>query len=288
MTPNHRGAALMVATMAAFTINDAAMKVVGADIPVSQMMFLRGLLVCAFFAIWLVYRGWRLHEVSRFDAVLIGLRSLSEFAAAFLFLSALVVGDIATLTAILQTTPLAVTLAGALVLGEHVGWRRWLAIWVGFAGVVLIVQPTAQGISAPALLALGAVGFITLRDIVTRKLSSKVPSTLVAFCTALGVTVFAGLQTAGQAWAPVSPPQLGLIGLASGLMVVGYLCSVAVMRVGDIAFSAPFRYSGLLWAIVLGIVLFGEWPGSRVLLGAAIVTGAGIFTLYRTHRSPKG
>ena len=288
MSPDQRGAALMVATMAAFTFNDAAIKMVGADMPVFQMMFLRGVLVSAAFALWLASTGWGLSRLSRRDGWLMLLRGACEFAAAAVFLSALVVAELGTLTAILQSTPLAVTLAGALVLGERVGWRRWLAIWVGFVGVMLIVQPSRDGIEAPALLALIAVGFITARDITTRRLSPDVPSKLAALITALCVTLPAGLVAATGQWVPVTAAHAGLLVIAAGLMVVGYLCSVATMRVGSIAFVSPFRYSAILWALLLGVTLFGERPGLWELTGAVIVVAAGVFTLRRTHAARGG
>ncbi|KAJ54003.1 hypothetical protein ACMU_04685 [Actibacterium mucosum KCTC 23349] len=288
MSPNQRGAALMVATMAAFTFNDAAIKVVGVDLSVYQMMFLRGVMVSVVFAVWLGVRGLGLSRVSRRDGWLMLLRGACEFAAAAVFLSALVVAEIGTLTAILQSTPLAVTLAGAIVLGERVGWRRWGAICAGFVGVMLIMQPSRDGIEAPALLALISVGFITLRDITTRYLSPDVPSKLAALVTAICVTIPAGLMTMTGDWVPVTATHAGLLVLAAALMVVGYLCSVATMRVGEISFVSPFRYSAILWALLLGVTLFGERPGFWQLAGAGIVVAAGIFTLRRNHAARRG
>lgn len=281
MSPNLRGALLMMASMAGFSINDAFLKMIGDAIPLFQLLFLRGML--AAFLVYVLARmvGQMTWRAKRQDWLLIGLRSFAELGAAICFLTALFNMPLANATAILQMLPLTVTMGVALVFRETVGWRRWAAIAVGFIGMLLIVQPGGQGFNSYSLYALGAVGFVTIRDLSTRRMTSDVPSLLVTFVAAIGVALTAGLASAVQGWSPVSLEHGGYIVLSAFCILGGYLFSVMTMRVGDFGFIAPFRYTSLLWALLLGWWIFGDWPESIVLTGAAIVTATGLYTLYR-------
>jgi S-adenosylmethionine uptake transporter len=174
-----------------------------------------------------------------------------------------------------------VTLGGALFLREPLGWRRFTAIVVGFLGVLLIVRPGTEGFTVYSVYALISVVFVTIRDLSTRRLSAEVPSLTVAISAAAGVTLFGAVGVAGAEWVPVSPRASLLLGGAALFIIGGYLFSVTVMRVGDIGAVAPFRYTSLLFALVLGFLLFGEWPTLLTLAGAAVVAGTGIYTLLR-------
>lgn len=278
---NLRGAGIMAISMAAFTLNDTAIKSLGDSLPLAQTIFLRGMAT----SIVMALVAWRLGalrwDVPRRDWGRILLRSLADIGATFLFLGALFHMPLANLTAILQALPLTVALGAALVYGEPLGWRRLLAIGTGFCGVLLIVRPGADGFNIYALWGLGAVAMVTVRDLAARRLSPATPSVLAALVGAVLVTLAAGGVMLTEGWAPLTAPAAGRIGLAALFILVGYLASVAVMRVGEIGFVAPFRYTGLIWALVLGWLVFGDWPDPTTLLGAGIVVGTGMFTLYR-------
>ncbi len=279
---NRRGAGLMMASMAAFTINDVFVKAAAADLSLGQILLMRGIVAIAILLI-LARRFRALRRVSAPDARRIALRCVAEIGAAYFFLTALLALPIANVTAILQSVPLTVTLCAALFLGEAVGWRRWSAIVAGFVGMLLITRPGTGDFTLASVYVLIAVGFVTLRDLITRRMSVEVPSLLVTLSTALSVTLFAIGLTVVQGWAPMSVPVAGKV-LGSALFVTaGYFLSVAAMRVGDVGAVAPFRYTSLLWALVLGWVVFGEWPAPLTFLGAAIIVGAGVFTLKRAR-----
>jgi S-adenosylmethionine uptake transporter len=191
---------------------------------------------------------------------------------------------LANVTAILQVLPLTVTLGSALVFKETVGWQRMAAIVVGFIGVMLIVRPGSDGFSVWSIYALIAVLIVTVRDLATRRLSRDVPSMSVTLVTAVAVMAGAGVASLTQPWAPVDVTQAALIA-GSALFILGaYSFSVQVMRMGDVSFIAPFRYSGLIWALVLGLFVFGHWPDPLTLTGAGIVVASGLFTLYRERK----
>lgn len=281
LADNTRGALLMTASMAGFTFNDVFMKAASDEVPLMQALFVRGIVTTSLiFAMAVAFKQLRF-DLPRRDWGLIAVRTFAEIGAAYFFITALFNMPIANVTAILQALPLTVTLAGALLLGEAVGWRRIVAILIGLAGVLLIVRPGPEGFNTYALYALIAVGAITLRDIATRKMTVQVPSLTVALSAAAGIGLFGLIGSLTQPWAPMSSLAYAQL-LGAGLcIIVGYLCSVMVMRVGEIGFIAPFRYTGLVWALILGFLIFDEWPDPLTLLGATIVVVTGIFTYYR-------
>jgi len=288
MSPNLRGAVLMMATMACFTFNDTLVKMTEGAVPLFQLIFLRGVLT-TLLIVGARGRLGRMHfDIDRRDWVLIALRSCAEVTATFLFLSALFNMPLGNATAILQALPLTVTLASAVVLGEAVGWRRMTAIAIGFVGVLLIVKPGAAGFTIWSLYAVGAVCCVTVRDLVTRELSPDVPSISVTLISAMTVMTGAGIVSTFQPWAPVSGAYGLLIAAAAIFILGGYYFSIRVMRVGEVSFVAPFRYTGLVCALILGWLVFEEWPDNWTLLGAAIVVGTGAFTLYREGKASRG
>ncbi len=281
VSENLRGILYMSLSMAAFTINDTFMKDVTQTLPLYQAIALRGVIAVAGIGLLAVATRAFRYRLSRKDGWLILLRSLADVAATLLFLTALLHMPLANLSAILQALPLAVTLAAALVYGDRIGWRRMTAILVGFAGVIIIIRPGTEGFDRYALLGLGSVAFVVVRDLSVRPLQGQVPSALVALGAAVAVAAMGWIGTVAEGWQPMTGGQAGSI-LAAGLfLIVGYLSSVTAMRHGDIGLVAPFRYTSLLWAIGLGWLAFGNLPDGWTLVGAAIVVGAGIFMLMR-------
>lgn len=278
---NLAGAVLMSASMAAFTINDAFMKVLSEDWPFFQAVFLRTMLAALFIGAMAWQRGFRWGAFLGSDWKLVIIRTFSEIGAVYFFLTALFHMPIANVTAIIQALPLTVTLAGALFLKESIGWRRMGAILLGGVGMLLIVRPGSDSFDIYTVYGILAVACVTVRDIAARQFSGGVPTMTVAFLTALSIGVFSGFGAAITEWEPITAPTFGLV-LGAGLTVIGgYVFSIQVMRQGDIAFIAPFRYTALIWALVLGWVVFGEWPDSLTMIGAAIIVGTGLFSFWR-------
>lgn len=283
---NLRGAVLMVGAMTGYTLNDTCMKALSAELPLFQAMLIRGIAVTALLTLAAIAWGQLSLRMSSRDARLVAIRTVAEVAATYFFLTALFNMPLANVSAIMQALPLTVTLAGAMILAEPVGWRRMGAIAIGFLGVMLIVRPGTEGFTIYSLYALAAVALVTLRELVTRRLSAAVPSATVAISTALGVALFAALAMAGSGsgWVPVSTRAAWLLAGATLFLIGGYVLSVMVMRIGEIGFIAPFRYSGLLVALIAGLLVFGDWPDALTSLGMAIVIGTGVFTLLRERR----
>ncbi len=287
MTDNLRGALLMTGSMTAFTVNDAFMKLLSADLPFFQLLFVRSVAV----AILIGAMAWRANafarKLSSQDKVLVVIRSLAEIGAAYFFLNALFNLPIANVTAILQALPLTVALGAALVLREHVGWRRFLAIGIGFVGVMLIVRPTGDGFTLYSVYALLSVVCVTVRDLAARKLSRDVPSLLVALAAVLGVLAFSTVGAVFVEWQPMDGRDSVLMIFAVLAIIGGYLFSVMAMRVGEIGAVAPFRYTSLLAALIIGFLVFGEWPDALTQIGALIVVATGLFTIWRERKTAR-
>lgn len=281
LTDNMRGALLMMGSMTAFTINDAFMKSALGDLPLFQTIFLRGLIVVPLLAALCRVMGQLRFDLDRRDWQLVLIRALAEAGGAYLFITALFNMPIANVSAILQALPLTVSLAAALVFREALGWRRLTAILIGFVGVMLIVRPGGEDFNVYSLYALGAVALVTVRDLASRRMSRAVPSTFVALVAAVGVMLMAAAGLTVEVWEPVTRQELLKLTCAAVFVIGGYVFSVSAMRVGEIGFVAPFRYTSLVVALILGAVVFGEFPKALTLLGAGIVVAMGLFTLYR-------
>jgi drug/metabolite transporter (DMT)-like permease len=279
MSDNLRGILLMCLAMLAFTINDSFMKAASAEMPLFQAIFLRGL--AATVALLILARGMGPVRLWPENRKMLGLRTVAEIGATVAFLTALTHMPLANLSAIMQALPLAIALSAALFLGAPIGWRRLTAILVGFAGVLLIVKPGTDGFDFWSVMGLVSVACVVLRDLSTRQMGRDIPSVTVAIWASGFVALMGAGVVAWQGWQAVHWHGVALTFAASAALVVGYMTSVMVMRVGDIAVVAPFRYTALIWAILFGWALFGTLPDAATLIGAAIVVASGIYTLWR-------
>ncbi len=281
---NMRGALFMMASMAGFTLNDTMIKLVSRDLELFQAVFLRGIVATLLLGALAWHQGALRFRPDRRDLKIIALRTFAEVGATFCFLTALFNMPLANATAILQSLPLAVTLAASVFLGHRVGWKRYLAIAIGFAGMLVIVRPGTEGFNVYALWAVAAVGFVTLRDLLSYKLAPETPSMFVALFTSAAVMVLAGVAATTQEWRAVPLDTVVYLSAAAGFILVGYIAAVTAMRHGEIAFVSPFRYSALIWALLLGLLVFGDIPDRYTVIGSLIVVGTGIYTFYRERR----
>lgn len=281
MTDNLRGAIWMSLSMIGFVVNDTLMKSVSEEVPLFQAILIRGLFATMLIFALAWHRGALGYRPQGGDRGKITLRTIGEVGATCFFLTALFNMPIANAIAIIQAASLGVTLAAALVLGDPVGWRRYTAIAIGFVGVLLIVRPGTEGFNIYALSALAAVGFIVLRDITTRRLSRAVPGLLVTCITSVSITTAGLLATFITGWQPIAMVTLMHLVAASAFLLVGYYAGVEAMRVGDVGAVSPFRYSNLLWALMLGYLVFGDLPDLLTWAGAGIIVATGLYTLHR-------
>lgn len=288
---NLRGIVAMLVSMAAFTLNDVCVKLAAATLPLGEIIVLRGGFATLFIAAGLVAMAGGIGAAVRAlgparlpDGLgrLLGWRVAGEVAATLLFLAALVRMQIADVTAIMQFTPLAVTAGAALLLGEPVGWRRWLAAGVGLVGVLLIVRPGSTAFTPAALLALAAIGFVVMRDLATRQIpAATIPTATLTLMSATTVMASGFLLAPFEAWRWPDGDVVALMMLAGLALVAAYAFIVIGMRAGEVAVVGPFRYSVILWALLAGIAVWGQWPDATALAGIAIVTAAGVYAFHR-------
>lgn len=285
MSPNARAALLMTLSMAAFACEDALLKTMAVDVPIGALLFYIGLAGMLVFGAWIVFgpEGLRWRDLCH---PLVVLRNLAEAICGVTFLTALSLGDLSIASAILQALPLMMTFGAALFLGEPVGWRRWSSIAIGFLGVLLIVRPGTDAFQPSSVLALIAVLSLTVRDLATRRLPDRIGSGLLT-ASAFGSMSVAGVVLLIVAGDPVflpDAPMAGVIVVTLGFGLCGYITMVTATRIGEIGAIAPFRYSRLVFAIILGVLVFGERPDALALLGAAIIAGAGGYAMLREAR----
>ncbi|NEU94912.1 DMT family transporter [Bradyrhizobium uaiense] len=287
LSPNLRGSLFMAAAMASFTVNDTITKAVSVDLNIGEILLVRGLVAMVLVAAL----AWHRDALRSFSALLIwpvGLRVLGEIGGTLTYLSAIAQIPLANASAIFQALPLVITLGAALVLGEPVGWRRWLAIAAGFIGVLVIVRPGAEGFSQAALLALASVGFCAVRDLATRRIPKNLPTVFITLLTTVTVTTAGAVVLVPLGgWKAPSGHALGLLAFAAVLILIGYQCIIVSLRTGDISAVAPFRYTALPWAMLTGYLAFGHRPDGPMLAGAAIIVASGLYAFYRERKRDK-
>ena len=282
---NLRGALIMVLSMLGFAIEDMFIKLIGTDIPIGQIIFMLGTGGALCYGAMVVMKGEPLMDRAMLTRPIL-LRALGEIVGTLGFVSAIVLTPISSASAILQATPLVVTLGAALFLGDPVGWRRWSAILVGMLGVLLVIRPGMDSFQALSLLAVLGVLGLSLRDLATRRVpksTSTFQLSFLAFLALVPASLLFMLGT-GTAFAPMSEVQWLLVGAALTTGMVAYYGIVAAMRIGEISFVTPFRYARLLFAMVVGITIFGERPDLLTYVGATIIVASGIYTVWRERK----
>jgi len=285
MTENIRGALLMMICMGAFVLNDAFVRLAGDTLPLGQILFFRGLITTFVLVIAAWYAGIFRIEVSQEDKLKVVVRSLIEGLTAYFFLTAVLHMPFANVTAILQILPMTVTLAAAFVFKETVGRFRTTLILIGFIGVLFIIKPSVNGFNVYSFYALIAVFLITLRDLLTRKLSSEVHSLLPTVSASFGVLLFSIILMFKTPFQPLDIQNSFFILMAAFFIIFGHYTAVLVMRSGEISFISPFRYSAILFALIIGFVFFAEVPDRQAFLGMLIIATSGIVLLFRNKKN---
>ncbi len=272
--------------MLSFVLNDSLTKFVSASIAAPQLIFLRGLLACIGL-IWLAVTvsklpPWR-ETLGHICHKWVFIRSFLDGMASLVYLSALFNMPLANATAINMSTPLLIALLSALLLGQRVSGRHWGIMGVGFFGVLLVVQPQADGFNAWAWVALAGTLFHALRDLSVRFIPDHVPSMLITLGTAITATLMAGLWALWHPWQSVTLAEWGLMTGAAVFLSIGYFLLIKATRMADMSVIAPFRYLGLLTAVVMGFVVWGDVPNTLAWVGMALLVGASLTMLHMSR-----
>jgi len=276
---NRRGILFMCAAMALFVVNDSLVKYASQTMPSTQLIFLRGVMASVI-ALALVRSARALPRIGEIRRGWVAVRSWMDAAGTIIYLVALFHLPIANATAITMTSPLFIVVFAAMVMRERVGLGRWLAVVIGFLGVVLIIQPSAAGFNAWSVVCLVGTVLMAARDLLTRRIAADVPASVITLATAIAVTLLAGVLSLIQGWQPFGGFELMLLAFAACFLAGGYYCIVVGMRHGEISVIGPFRYSGLLWALLIGFIVWGDIPNPLAWAGIALLTGSGLYVVY--------
>lgn len=281
-TPDDRaarlgGIALMLAGIGLFALGDAIGKFLIADYSLGQLLLLRAIaaLMVLSPAIWRVRKIYLHLERPRLQIARM-LLSTVDIAAFFAASAYLPLADVITFY---LAAPIFVTAGSAIFLREHVGWRRWSAVAAGFCGVMIALQPSAQTVSWPALLALcGSASFAALM-LLTRSLRAT-PDVVLTSMQFAGTLVFGSIM-APLNWATPSLPAAGLFALGGMISVAALLCVNRSLKLAPASVVVPYQYSMILWAVLFGYAVFGDVPTLATLIGAAVIIGAGLYIFLR-------
>ena len=277
LTAAQKGAALMVAGVFCMASMDVMAKTLGHSIPVAQIVWLRFVSQAL-----LVGGGLIIARRALFTSAHIKLHMLRGLATTFssyMFFLGIIYLPLADATALIQLGPVMVTLGAVFVLGETIGRRRIVAIAVAFLGAMLIIRPGSSVMSlASAFPMLGAVGF-TVYALATRFVRSDGPWTALFLQGVFG-TMFSSLLVPFF-WQPIALADAPAVAALVGFGILGHLLMIRAFAAAPAGDIAPYGYAGLLFAVIFGLVLFGETPDVVTLLGAVVIVTAGIYVWYR-------
>ena len=280
---NLRGIAAMIAATASFCCGDAVMKLASTTLPTGELIFLRGIVGISIITT-VVFASGAAGHVRRALTPIIGLRASGDVGGAMFFQSALARMPFPDLMSILQITPLSLTAASALFLGERVGWRRWTAVAVGMFGALLIIKPGTNAFNWWALAAIGSVLSGTIRDISTRRIDVTIPPQVIMLFSALAVTSAGLACTLIESWQMPSARLMAFMASAAVFSQIGQLCTIIAVRSGEISAVAPFRYTSIVWAILLGLLIWNHLPDTVSLIGICIIVLAGLYAFFREQK----
>lgn len=282
---NIRGSILMVIAMLGFAVEDMFIKQMSGALPVGQILWVIGVGGGLAFGAFGILRG---HAVLSRDAIhpVVLMRTTCEMFGTVGFVTALSLIEISVASAILQATPLVVTAGAAMFLGEAVGWKRWAAIGVGFIGVLLVLRPGLESFDANALWAVLGVLGLGARDLFTRRVPKTVTSVQISTYAFVALIPTGCILLWITGTTNARPDSVDTFRLVAAVIIgIGaYYAIVAATRLGDISVVSPFRYSRLVFALIIGFIAFQERPDGLVILGALIIVGSGLFSLWREAR----
>lgn len=266
-----------------FSCGDAVMKIASASLPTGELIFLRGTVGVTIIMTTLLVTGAVAH-VGRALTPIIAVRATGDVGGAMFVQSALARMPFPDLMSILQVTPLSLTAASALFLGERVGWRRWTAVTVGLCGALLIIKPGTSSFNWWALAAIGSVLSGTLRDVSTRRIDVTIPPQVIMLFSAVAVTSAGLACSIIESWQMPSGRLMLFMASAAVFSQIGQLCTIVAVRSGEISAVAPFRYTSIVWAILFGLVIWNHLPDPVSLAGISVIVLAGLYTFFREQK----
>ncbi|MGE0628183.1 MAG: DMT family transporter [Hyphomicrobiaceae bacterium] len=278
---NTRGVLAMLASCAFFVLGDACVKALGKSLPLGEILLLRGC-VSAPIVIVMAHRAGVLPLLPKtLRNPLVIWRTLMEVILVMLFLLGIINMGYANAVGIQQSLPLVAMAGAAIFLGESVGWRRWLAAGIGFAGVLIIIRQGIETLNWPAFAILGSVLATAIRDLITRRLTTAIPSLVLTTLSVASVGLSGFLLAPFEDWHMPTAREAVLVVAAALNAIGGFYFMIEALRRGEVSAVLPFRYSLVPLGAIMGLALFNEWPDTLSLAGIAVVLCAGLYALQR-------
>lgn len=277
---NRRGILSMLAASLSFTTGDALVRLTSAGLPVSQIMFVRGVM-SVIIVLSLMYATGVLSEVRALGNKILAGRSLVEAITTTTFIMALPHLPLANVISIVSAAPLIMTAIIVLLGLQTVGWRRWAAILTGFVGVLFVVQPSASGIGLPALLLITCATFVAVRDLFSQRAPSGISTLAITLGTTLSVTVTGAVLGLFQTWQWPQTKEMIWLACAACCVACGNYFIIRAFRNSDPTIVTPFRYISILISVIMGFAIWGELPNALAAIGALLIIGSGIYTIWR-------
>lgn len=272
------GIGMMLAGVSLFALNDALGKWLVATYSVGELLMFRSLTALIVLLPFIRHSGIAPFAAAPRRGLQLARVALSSVEVAMFFLAVayLPLADVMTFY---LAGPIYVTALSAILLREHVGWRRWSAVLIGFVGVVIALRPSAATVTVPALIALGGSFFFSLLMVVTRSLRNT--DNIVLTSGQIVGTLAFGAIVAPFGWAAPSLRDLALMALFGVVSIVALACINRALKLAPASVVAPFQYTMIVWGIALGYLVFGDVPDTPTLAGAAIIIAAGLFIFWR-------
>ncbi|MGI9369112.1 MAG: DMT family transporter, partial [Ruegeria sp.] len=275
---NVNGIMLVILSMAAFSVEDMFIKRLSVFASAGQIILVLGLVCTLVFLAWAVVAKNQIFSAAAWGPLPL-LRSAAEGIGVLTYIYALSLADLSTVAAVFQALPLTVTLGAAVFLREQVGWRRWCAIGVGFVGVLMIIQPGTEGFQPEVLLVVITVIAVAARDLITRRIDARVASMVVALQANL-VYILAGgvlMLASNEPFIAIETSMIGAYAGAVAFAVLAYYTIIYAMRIGEASALTPFRYTRLLFSLLIGVLVLGERPELLMLVGAGLIMASGLY-----------
>ena len=271
--------------MALITSNDVIVKLGSENLGVGQLLFVRGIMAVMIFSCIIKLSGrplWPRLFFSRWN----GCRAVCEGGATFFFVTGLSLLPIATASTLVWISPILLTISAAVILRERVTMARWVAVLVGFLGVVLVTNPFGDQFSWAMVLPIMAALFVCTRDLATRQLDPGLHSMHATYASLILVTGMGGVMSL-FGWREMDVTQIGWLGFSALLLGLGFLSQVSAVRLGELSFIAPFAFSGILMSVFYGFMIWDELPSGLMIIGMGLVIGAGVYIL-SSHKGGVG
>ncbi|MDQ0072430.1 drug/metabolite transporter (DMT)-like permease [Variovorax boronicumulans] len=273
----------MLVAMGCYVLNDVFVKLVAQSLPPGQVLAVRGAFATVF--VLALARGSRAGWQTALRP-LVGVRCGLEITTALASVVALSLAPLATVSTLMMTAPLMIAATAMALRWEPWRGRRLLAAAAGFGGVLLVIQPAARpDVPAAGLAcALLCAASLAARDLVTRRIPPTIPSSTIAVATTLAVCLAGLLMGLAERWTALTRYELGMLAAAAGCAALGNYALIVACRGVDLSVVTPFRYSLIVWALLLGYAIWGDMPQPLAAVGVLLIVAAGAFTVWTARR----